>query len=179
MLLGDATTRNWGPTFPNDQLLFDKGPIRTPTKIIVRDIVRLLQQNDGFTGSYDSVRNYIRHVTHPNDAAWERAYNTIFQLPKLRAIEFIKILSRDNSPALTSSQVKLLAQEASCSLELKSYPNRDEHRLIDAEWMRQLLQKDVDDAALSRELENIPELSVLLRHLLNGRLPDRNRSSRS
>ena len=91
-----------GPHIPRiNQLLFDKGPVSTSTKIIVQDIVRLLRQEDGFTGSYDSVRNYIRHVTHPDDAAWERAYNTIIQLPKLRAIEFIKILSRDNSPALT------------------------------------------------------------------------------
>jgi transposase len=107
---------------------------------------------------------------------WERAYNTIIQLPKLRAIEFIKILSRDHSPALTSSQVKLLAREASCSLELTCYSNRDEQRLIDFEWMRQLLQNDVDEAALRRELDDIPELSVLLRHLHNGRLSDRNRS---
>jgi transposase len=166
-----------GPHIPRiNQLLFDKGPVSTSTKIIVQDIVCLLRQEDGFTGSYDSVRNYIRHVTLPDDAAWERAYNTIIQLPKLRAIEFIKILSRDNSPALTSSQVKLLAQEASCSLELTCYPNRDEQRLIDVEWMRQLLQNDVDEAALRRELDDIPELSILLRHLHNGRLSDRNRS---
>jgi transposase len=166
-----------GPHIPRiNQLLFDKGPVSTSTKIIVQDIVCILRQEDGFTGSYDSVRNYIRHVTLPDDAAWERAYNTIIQLPKLRAIEFIKILSRDNSPALTSSQVKLLAQEASCSLELTCYPNRDEQRLIDVEWMRQLLQNDVDEAALRRELDDIPELSILLRHLHNGRLSDRNRS---
>jgi transposase len=166
-----------GPYIPKiNQLLFDKGPAPTSTKIIVQEIVHLLRQEDGFTGSYDSVRNYIRHVTHWDDAAWERAYNTIIQLPKLRAIEFIKILSRDNSPALTSSQVKLLAQEASCSLELTCYRNRDEQRLIDVEWMRQLLQNDMDEAALRRELDDIPELSVLLRHLHNGPLSDRNRS---
>jgi hypothetical protein len=166
-----------GPYIPRiHQLLFDKGPVPTSTRIIVQDIVRLLRQDDGFTGSYDSVRNYIRHVTHPGDAAWERAYNTIIQLPKIRAIEFIKILSRDNSSALTSSRVKLLAQEASCSLEPKCYANRDEQRLIDVEWMRQLLQNDVDETALRREHEDMPELSVLLRHLYSGRLPDRNRS---
>src|SRR3954447_8938402 len=53
-----------GPYIPRiNQLLFEKRAVLTPTKIIVRDIVRLLQQDDGFTGSYDSVRNYIRHVT--------------------------------------------------------------------------------------------------------------------
>jgi transposase len=166
-----------GPYIPRiNQLLLDKNSVPISTGMTIQDIVRLLRQEDGFTGSYDSVRNYIRHVTHADDAAWERAYNTIIQLPKLRAIEFIKILSRDNSPTLTSSRVRLLAQEASCSLELTCYPNRDEQRLIDVEWMRQLLQNDVDEAALRRELDDIPELSVLLRHLHNGRLSDRNRS---
>lgn len=159
-----------------NQLLFEKRSVAPPTKIIVQDIVRRLQQDDGFTGSYDSVRNYIRQVTHPDGAAWERIYNTIIQLPKLRAIEFIKVLSRDNSPSLTFTQVELLAQEASCLFELKCPPNRDEQRLIDVEWMRQLLQNDMDDAARLRELEDIPELCVLLRHLHNGRLSDRNRS---
>lgn len=79
-------------------------------------------------------------------------------------------------PTLTSSRVKLLAQEASCSLELPCYPNRDEQRLLDVEWMRQLLQNDVDEVALRRELDGIPELSILLRYLHNGRLSDRNRS---
>ena len=166
-----------GPYIPRiNQLLLDKDSVSTSTKIIVQDIVHLLRQEDGFTGSYDSVRNYIRHVTHLDNAAWQRAYNTIIQLPKLPAIEFIKILSRDKSPALTSSRVKLLAQEASCPLELTFNPNRDEQRLFDVEWMRQLLQNDVDEAALRRELANIPELSTLLRHLHNGRLSDRNRS---
>ena len=159
-----------------NQLLFEHGSVASPTKIIVQDIVRRLQQDDGYTGSYDSVRNYIGQVTHPDGAAWERIYNTIIRLPKLRAVELIKFLSRDNSPSLTFNQVELLAQNLSCLFEPKCPPNRDEQRLIDVEWMRQLLQNDMDDAARRRELEDIPELCVLLRHLHNGRLSDRNRS---
>jgi transposase len=46
-----------GPYIPRiNQLLFEKGSVPTPTKIIVQVIVRLLQQDDGFTGSYDSVK---------------------------------------------------------------------------------------------------------------------------
>ncbi len=122
-------------------------------------------------------RKKLRQACYPSGRCrMERAYSTIIRLPKLRAIEFIKILSRDHSPYLTSSQVKLLAREASCSLELTFYSNRHEQRLIEFEWMRRLLQNDVDEAALRRELGDIPELSVLLKHLHNGRLSDRNRS---
>ena len=159
-----------------NQLLLEHGSVPTSNRINVQDIVRHLRQDDGFTGSYDSVRNYIRQVTLPDGPAWERAYSTIIQLPKPRAIEFIKILLRDNSHALLASQAKLLVQGASCSSELPSFPNRDAQRLVDVESMRQLLQNDTDAAALCRELETIPELSVLLRHLHQGRLSDRNRS---
>ena len=53
---------------------------------------------------------------------------------------------------------------------------REGQRLVDIEWMRRALQNDQDKKTLHRELDGIPELSVLLQHLHNGRLSDRNRS---
>src|SRR5450759_1676168 len=42
--------------------------------------------------------------------------------------------------------------------------------------MRRALQNDQDKKTIYRDLDGIPELSVLLQHLHNGRLSDRNRS---
>jgi transposase len=44
------------------------------------------------------------------------------------------------------------------------------------EWMRSVLQKDIDPEVLHREVGSLPEIETLLRHLYNGRLSDRNRS---
>ena len=42
--------------------------------------------------------------------------------------------------------------------------------------MRALLQKEISDEELRRELGDLPELARLLQRLYDGRLSDRNRS---
>ena len=44
------------------------------------------------------------------------------------------------------------------------------------EWMRSVLQKEISDDALRREIGDLPDLNRLLRRLYEGRLSDRNRS---
>jgi hypothetical protein len=142
----------------------------------IQDIVQLLRREEGFAGSYDSVRNYIRRLTREDETAWDRAYDLITRLPKPRAIDFIRLLSRGNLPVFTSAQIQLFAREAAYSRKPTTHPGREGQRLIDVEWMLQVFQKGVNADTLHRELGDIPELSVLLRHLHNGRLLDRNRS---
>jgi transposase len=144
--------------------------------ITIQDIVQLLRREEGFAGSYDSVRNYIRHLTREDETAWERAYDLITRLPKPRAIDFVRLLSRGNLPVFTSAQIQLFTREAAYSRKPTTHPGREGQRRIDVEWMRRVLQKGVNADTLHRELGDIPELSVLLRHLHNGRLLDRNRS---
>src|SRR5258708_36377802 len=44
------------------------------------------------------------------------------------------------------------------------------------EWMRSVLQKEISDDALRREIADLPDLKRLLRRLYEGRLSERNRS---
>jgi transposase len=44
------------------------------------------------------------------------------------------------------------------------------------EWMRAILQKDIDLDVLRHEVGDIPDIATLLQHLYDGRLSDRNRS---
>ena len=44
------------------------------------------------------------------------------------------------------------------------------------EWMRRLLQKELNEDDLNSDLSDIPGFSTLLAHLHNGRLADRNRA---
>jgi hypothetical protein len=44
------------------------------------------------------------------------------------------------------------------------------------EWMRSVLQKEISDDALRREIADLPDLNRLLHRLNEGRLSDRNRS---
>jgi len=159
-----------------DQLLHDNGSFPPATDMTMRNIVQHLRREEGFAGSYDSVRNYIRHQARDDESAWERAYDLIIRLPKPRALDFIRLLSRGDPPAFASARLRSFIREAACPRIPPTQPGREGQRLIDIEWMRRVLQKEVNEHTLYRELDDIPDLSILLQYLHNGRLVDRNRA---
>ncbi len=159
-----------------NRLLHDNSSFSTPANMTIQNIVQVLRREEGFAGSYDSVRNYIRHFAREDETAWERAYDLIIRLPKSRALDFVRLLSRGDPPSFASAPMKSFVREAKCPRMPTTRPGREGQRLIDIEWMRQLLQKKVNEDALYRELDDIRDLSILLQYLHNGRLLDRNRA---
>ena len=159
-----------------DRILHSTILFSTKADLTIRDIVGHLRREEGFAGSYDSVRNYIRQRSCDNEIAWERAYELIIRLPKSRALDFVRLLSRGNPPPFPSAQLQSFLREVTGPRKAPIRPNRERKRRADFEWMRQVLQKEINDDTLHRELDSIPDLSVLLQHLHNGRLLDRNRA---
>jgi hypothetical protein len=98
-----------GPYIPAlERLLLN--PTSSPaTDLTIRHIVERLRREDGFTGSYDSVRNYIRRRVSDDMNSWGRAYDLLVKLPKPSAIEFIRLLSRGDPSVLTSARLILRA----------------------------------------------------------------------
>jgi hypothetical protein len=66
--------------------------------------------------------------------------------------------------------------ERAISLAPKPESQPEEARQAACEWMRAVLQKDIDPDALRRDIGDVPDLAHLLRRLYDGRLSDRNRS---
>jgi transposase len=159
-----------------DRLLNDAISISPGARLTIRDIIEHLRRDEGFAGCYDSVRNYIRQRARDDKSACERAYDLIVQLPKPRALDFVRFLSRGSSPVFASARIQSLVREVACSSRSSIRPNREQKRLQDIDWMRRMLQKEMNDDTLRRELGDIPDLAVLLQHLHNGRLRDRNRA---
>ena len=159
-----------------DYLLHDIILFPPKADLTMRDIFGHLRREEGFAGSYDSVRNYIRQRSYDDENTWERAYELIIRLPKSRALDFVRLLSRDNPPTFASARLQSFVREATCPRKPQIRPDRERKRRADFEWMRQVLQKEINDDTLHRELDRIPDLSVLLQHLHNGRLLDRNRA---
>lgn len=159
-----------------DRLLHEAISLVPAADMPIRRIVERLRRDEGFAGSYDSARRYIIHRTGDRESAWEQAYGIVIRLPKARAIDFIRLLSRGDPPALTSARFRPFLREAACPREPPTRPYRERQRRADSEWMRRVLQKEVNDDALQRELDDLPDLCVLLKHLRNGRLSDRNRA---
>ena len=80
----------------------------------IQDIVEHLRREEGFAGSYDFVWNYIHRRAHDDENSWERAYDLIIHLPKPRALDLIRRLSRGYLPAYASAQLRSFIREAAC-----------------------------------------------------------------
>src|ERR1700676_2148488 len=157
-----------------DRLLIDNDPFSLADNMTIQDIVRHLRREEGFVGSYDSVRNYIQRRAHDDEKAWGRAYDLIIHLPKPRALDVIRRLSRGRSPAFASAQLRSFVREPACPRTPSARSGRKGRRLLHIEWMRRVLQKESTEVTLHHELGDIPDLSILLRHLHNGGLSRRN-----
>lgn len=175
--VGGADTQNWRHTFkPLIDFLHDSDSFPLSANMTIQDIVEHLRREEGFAGSYDSVWNYIHHRAHDDESAWARAYDLIIRLSKPRALDFIRLLSRGNPPAFASAKLRSFIREAACPRMPPARSGGEGQRLLHIEWMRRVLQKEVNEDVLHYELDDIPDLSVLLQHLHNGRLLDRNRA---
>jgi transposase len=159
-----------------DRLLIDNESFSLADNMTIQDIVRHLRREEGFAGSYDSVRNYIHRRAHDDEKAWGRAYDLIIHLPKPRALDLIRRLSRGRSPAFASAQLRSFLRELACPRMPPARSGRKGQRLLHIEWMRRVLQKESNEDTLQHELGDIPDLSILLQHLHNGRLSKRNRA---
>jgi transposase len=145
-------------------------------KPTIQDIVHHLSREEGFIGSYDSVRNYIHRRTRDRESPWARAYDLMICLPKPRALDFIRCLAQGQPPAFASAQLRSFIREAACPRTLSARSSRERQRLSHIEWMRGLLQKKSNEDDLNYESGSIPGLPILLGHLHDGRLMDRNRA---
>ena len=159
-----------------ERLLTEAASLVPASRMTIRDIVEHLRRDEGFAGSYDLVRNYIRNRARDDESAWEQAYDLIIGLPKSRAIDFIRLLSHGDTPIGISARVRPFVREAACPHKSSVRLNREKRSSADIEWMRQVLQKEVGDDDLYREFADVSDLGILLKHLRNGRLLDRNRA---
>jgi transposase len=159
-----------------ERLLRDSESFPFAVKLTIQDIVHHLSREEGFDGSHDSVRNYVHRRAPDDEGPWARAYDLMVCLPKSRALEFIRCLARGQPPAFNSAQLRPFIREAECPRMPSARSSRERHRLLHIEWMRRLLQNELNEDDLNYDLGDISGLSTLLEHLHNGRLVDRNRA---
>src|SRR3982074_1868657 len=72
-----------------DRLLRDSESFPFAVRLTIRDIVHHLSREEGFDGSYDTVRNYIRRRERDEESPWTLAYDLIVCLPRPRALDGI------------------------------------------------------------------------------------------
>lgn len=94
-----------------DRLLIANDSNPPTVNMTIQDIVQHLRREEGFAGSYDSVWNYIHRRAHDDESVWGRAYDLIIHLPKPRALDLIRRLSRGRPPTFASAQLRSFIRE--------------------------------------------------------------------
>src|SRR6516165_4638885 len=135
-----------------DRLLRDSESFPFAVRMTIQDIVHHLSREEGFNGSYDSVRNYIHGRARDEESLWARAYDLMVCLPKPRAFDFIRCLARGQPPAFASAQFRPFIREAAFPRTLSARSGRERQRFLHIEWMRRLLQKASNKDDLNCEL---------------------------
>src|SRR5215212_7593010 len=158
------------------RLLRDNATLPPSARLSVKAIYQHIRDEEGFSGSYGSVKDYARPITRDRDCFWEYAYDLLISLEKKDAIDFLFLLSRADPPVISPGRTEQFFRDAArIGRVAPDTDAREQARQVAFEWMRAVLQK-ISPEALRREIGDIPDFSVLLHHLYEGRLSDRNRS---
>ena len=167
-----------GPHTASIQRMLRENATLPPTaRHSVKTIYERIREEEGFRGSYGSVKDYARPRTADNCCIWEYAYDLLVSLEKRRAIDFLFLLSRADPPVISSHRTEQFFRDIGRVISVALKPDgRAQARQAAFEWMRAILQKDIDLDVLHREVGDIPDIASLLQRLYDGRLSDRNRS---
>jgi transposase len=141
-----------------------------------REVFEHIRQQ-GFSGSYGTVRNYIGARKHKDRKVWEAAYDHIRLLDRRSAVRFLVHLAR--KACSRKAQRALGRHSATGSLAPCDGLETHQKDLINHAaftWMRKVLQKQISGVALRHELGDVPDFDALLKSLYGGRLSERNRA---
>ena len=161
-----------GPHTASIQRMLRENATLPPTaRHSVRTIYERIREEEGFRGSYGSVKDYARPRTADNCCIWDYAYDLLVSLEKRRAIDFLFLLSRADPPVISSHRTEQFFRDIGRVISVTPKPDDlAQARQAAFEWMRATLQKDIDLDVLHREVGDIPDIATLLQHLYDGRL---------
>ena len=169
------------------RLLRENAALPPEARLSVKDIYERVRDEEGFRGGYSTVSDYVRPIAtasdyvrpveRDEDCIWEHSYDLLISLEKKRVLDFLVLLSRADPPVISPARKKQFFHDVGRVIGITPKPNkRAALRSAAFEWMRSVLQKEISDDALRREIGDLPDLDRLLRRLYEGRLSDRNRS---
>jgi transposase len=158
-------------------MLQENATLPPSARISLKAVYERIRDEEGFCGSYRSVKDYARPLAPDTGCIWEYAYGLMVSLEKRRAIDFLFLLSRADPPVVSAQRTEQFFRDAGRVVSVTPKPNgREQARQASFDWMRAVLQRDISPDSLRRGVGDVPDLGALLRRLYDGRLSDRNRS---
>ena len=159
------------------RILRENATLPPSARLSVKAIHERIRDEEGFRGSYGSVKDFAGPIAVDSACVWEYAYDLLASLDKRRAIDFLFLLSRADPPVISAERTERFFRDAGRVVSIAPKPDgREQARQAAFEWMRAVLQKDISPDALRRDVGDVPDLGALLGRLYDGRLSERNRS---
>lgn len=159
------------------RMLWENATLPPSVRMSIKAIYERIRDQEGFQGSYGSVKDYARPLAPNTEYLWGCIYDLLISLEKSRAIEFLFLLSRADPPVVSAQRAERFFRSTGRVVSVIPKPIKHEQvRQAAFEWMRAVLQKDLSPDALRRDVGDVPDLDALLGRLYDGRLSDRNRA---
>jgi transposase len=159
------------------QILHQNATLPPSARLSVKAIYEHIRDDEGFQGSYGSVRDHVRLIAADDGCIWGYTYDLLVSLEKKRGIDFLFLLSRADPPVISPQRTNQFFRDAGRVISVTPKPDkRARARQAGFDWMRAVLQKDMSQDALRSDIGDIRGVTSLLQRLYDGRLSDRNRS---
>src|SRR4051812_22467400 len=159
------------------RMLWDNITRPLSARMSIKAIYEYIRDQEGFQGSYGSVKDYARPLAPNTEYLWGYIYELLISLEKNCAIDFLFLLSHADPPVLSIQRAERFFHSTGRVVSVNPKLNkREQARQAAYEWMRTVLQKDITPDALRRDVGDVPDFDALLDRLYDGRLSDRNRA---
>ena len=159
------------------RMLQENATMPPSARLSIKAIYNRIRNEEGFRGSYGSVKDYARLIASDKNCIWEYAYDLLTSLEKKRAIDFLFLLSRVDPPVISRSRTERFFRDAGRVISIAPKPDRREQaRQAAFEWMRRHPPEGDQPRRTSSGDRRYPRLRGVLDRLYDGRLSDRNRS---
>jgi transposase len=156
--------------------LNDATPIRY--RLSVSDIYRYLQREEGYSGSYGAVSNYLKfrlHPRRPSDRAfWTDLYDGIIALPRSEAIALLRMLSNGAEPLISATRARRIQCEIAGPAASESVTPAQARVRADIDWIHRVLRDEISSKSLKRLCRDLDSADILL-----SRLHDRSKRLRN
>jgi hypothetical protein len=119
-----------GPYTASIQRMLQENATLPPNaKFSVRAIYQRIRDDEGFSGGYNTVADYVRSMSRDEDCIWENIYEVLMTLDKRRAIDFLSLLSRDGAAVISPARTKQFLRQAARMIKPTAKPDKRVQRL--------------------------------------------------
>src|SRR5829696_5488593 len=140
------------------RILRENATLPPSARLSIKAIYERIRDEEGFSGSYGSVKDYARPITHDNHSMWKYVYDLLISLDKRRAIDFLFLLSRADPPVISPERTAQFLHDASRVVSVAPKPNaKEQARQVAFEWIRAVLQKEIGAEALHCDVGDVPD----------------------